>query len=81
MTELKHLKFERAAGVARITLNRPKFNMMNIEMMNELNGRLEDLLRDNDLKCVALYAEGKHFCTGVEVADQFLSKSKPKLKL
>ena len=43
--------------------------MMNIEMMNELNGRLEDLLRDNDLKCVALYAEGKHFCTGVEVAD------------
>jgi cyclohexa-1,5-dienecarbonyl-CoA hydratase len=69
MTELKHLKFERADGVARITLNRPKFNMMNIEMMNELNGRLEDLLKDNDLKCVALYAEGKHFCTGVEVVD------------
>ena len=69
MTELKHLKFERADGVARITLNRPKFNMMNIEMMNELNGRLEDLLKDNDLKCVALYAEGRHFCTGVEVAD------------
>jgi cyclohexa-1,5-dienecarbonyl-CoA hydratase len=69
MTELKHLKFEKADGVARITLNRPKFNMMNIEMMNELNGRLEDLLKDNDLKCVALYAEGKHFCTGVEVAD------------
>lgn len=69
MTEPKNLKFEKADGVARITLNRPKFNMMNIEMMNELNDILEDLLTDADLKCVAIYAEGKHFCTGVEVAD------------
>jgi cyclohexa-1,5-dienecarbonyl-CoA hydratase len=69
MTELNNLKFEKADGVARITLNRPKFNMMNIEMMNELNGALENLLKDDELKCVAIYAEGKHFCTGVEVAD------------
>ncbi len=69
MTELKNLKFVKADGVARITLNRPKFNMMNIEMMGELNGLLEDLLKDADLKCVAINAEGKHFCTGVEVAD------------
>ena len=69
MTELNNLKFEKADGVARITLNRPKFNMMNIEMMNELNSLFEDLLKDDDLKCVAINAEGKHFCTGVEVAD------------
>ncbi|CAB1080490.1 Enoyl-CoA hydratase (EC [Olavius algarvensis Delta 1 endosymbiont] len=69
MTELKNLKFEKADGVARITLNRPKFNMMNIEMMNEINGLLEDLLEDDELKCVVIDAEGKHFCTGVEVAD------------
>ena len=70
MTELTHLKFEKADGVARITLNRPKFNMMNIEMMNELNDLLEDpVARMKDLKCVVICAEGKHFCTGVEVAD------------
>ena len=69
MTEIKYLKFEKAEGVARITLNRPKFNMMNIDMMSELNGLLEELLKDNELKCLAIYAEGKHFCTGVEVAD------------
>ena len=69
MTELKNLKYEKADGVARITLNRPKFNMMNIEMMGEFNRLLEDLLEDSDLKCVAINAEGKHFCTGVEVAD------------
>jgi len=69
MTELKHLNFSKTDGIARITLNRPKFNMMNIAMMNELNGLLEDLLEDDGLKCVAIDAAGKHFCTGVEVAD------------
>lgn len=69
MTELNHLKFEKTNGVARITLNRPKFNMMDIDMMSELNGLLEGLLEDHDLKCVAVDAVGKHFCTGVEVAD------------
>ena len=69
MSELKHLKYEMTDAVARITLDRPKFNMMNIEMMDELNGLFEALLREDDLKCIVLYAEGKHFCTGVEVAD------------
>ncbi|MBT8372707.1 MAG: enoyl-CoA hydratase/isomerase family protein [Deltaproteobacteria bacterium] len=69
MTDLKYLKYEKKDGVARLTLNRPKFNMMNIDMMNELNRRLEELVDDGDLKCVVFDAEGKHFCTGVEVAD------------
>jgi cyclohexa-1,5-dienecarbonyl-CoA hydratase len=69
MSELKHLKFEKTDGVARITLDRPKFNMMNIEMMEEINGQLEALVNDDDLKCIVFQAEGKHFCTGVEVAD------------
>ena len=69
MSELKHLKYEMTDAVARITLDRPKFNMMNIEMMDELNGLFEGLSREDNLKCIVLYAEGKHFCTGVEVAD------------
>ena len=69
MSDLKFLKFEKADGVARITLNRPKFNMMNIDMMVELNGLLEGFVSDLELKCIVIDAEGKHFCTGVEVAD------------
>ena len=69
MSDLKHLKFDKADGVARITLNRPKFNMMNIDMMGELNDLLAGFVSDQDLKCVVIDAEGKHFCTGVEVAD------------
>ncbi len=56
MTELTYLKFEKTEAVARITLDRPKFNMMNIEMMDELNGRFEALLQDDDLKCIVLDA-------------------------
>ena len=69
MSELQNLKFEKTDGVARITLNRPKVNMMNIEMMAEINSLLESFVSDQDLKCVVIDAEGKHFCTGVEVGD------------
>ena len=42
MSEFKFLKFEKANGVARITFARPKHNVMNIDMMNELNCLFED---------------------------------------
>jgi len=69
MSDLQNLKFEKADGIARITLNRPKVNMMNIDMMAELNSLLESFISDQDLKCVVIDAEGKHFSTGVEVGD------------
>ncbi|MCP4108883.1 MAG: enoyl-CoA hydratase/isomerase family protein [Desulfobacteraceae bacterium] len=69
MSELKNLKIEKAEGVARITLARPKHNVFNIEMMNELNSELENLIADDDLKCVVILGEGPSWCAGVEVAD------------
>lgn len=69
MTELKHLKIQKADGVAGITFARPKHNVLNIEMMNEFNAELEDLVADNDLKCLVIYGEGPSWCAGVEVAD------------
>ena len=69
MTELKYLKIQMADGVARITFARPKHNVLNIEMMNELNGELQSLAADRDLKCLVLLGEGPSWCAGVEVAD------------
>jgi cyclohexa-1,5-dienecarbonyl-CoA hydratase len=43
--------------------------VLNIEMMNELNGELESLAADRDLKCLVLFGEGPSWCAGVEVAD------------
>ena len=69
MPELKHLKIEKTDGVARITFARPKHNVLDIEMMNELNGELEGLIADDDLKCLVIYGDGPSWCAGVEVAD------------
>ncbi len=69
MSDLKFIKVENDGQVARITLDRPKHNVLNIPMMEELNGELEKIAADNDLKCLVITGEGKSFCAGVEVAD------------
>lgn len=69
MAEGRFLRCEQSEGVARITLARPKHNVLNIDMMNELNGLLDTLAGDDDLKCVAIFGEGKSWCAGVEVGD------------
>ena len=69
MSEMKYLKIEKYQGVARVTLARPKHNVMNIEMMRELNAQLEEFIEDADLKCVVFLGEGASWCAGVEVAD------------
>lgn len=69
MAELRYIKIDTADAIARITFNRPKHNVLDIEMMNELNGELETLASNRDLKGVVILAEGPSWCAGVEVAD------------
>jgi cyclohexa-1,5-dienecarbonyl-CoA hydratase len=69
MSHLKFINHEIADGVATLTFNRPKHNVLDIEMMNELNGQLETLATDGSLKCVVLAADGPSWCAGVEVSD------------
>lgn len=69
MSEYQHLKVEKAKGVARITLDRPKHNVLDIDMMNEMIAELEGLASDEELKCLVFRGAGASFCAGVEVAD------------
>lgn len=69
MPELRFLKLEKSEGVARITLARPKHNVLNIEMMRELTAELDKLKADRELKCLVISGEGPSWCAGVEVAD------------
>jgi cyclohexa-1,5-dienecarbonyl-CoA hydratase len=69
MSEYQHLKVEKAEGVARITFDRPKHNVLDIQMMNELNTELEALAGDEQLKCLVINGAGNSFCAGVEVSD------------
>ncbi|MGB5617777.1 MAG: enoyl-CoA hydratase/isomerase family protein [Desulfobacterales bacterium] len=69
MTAYKHLKIKKTDGVARITLARPKHNVLDIEMMTELNAELDLLGVDPELKCAVILGAGPSWCAGVEVAD------------
>ena len=69
MTELKFHQLTQEKGVARIALNRPKHNVFNIEMMQELTELLAQLNDDAELKCVVIAAQGASWCAGVEVSD------------
>jgi len=69
MTTSKNIAVEIMDGVAEITLDRPKHNVFNLEMMNELHTELENLISDDTLKCVVIFGKGPSWCAGVEVAD------------
>ena len=69
MSDLEFHKIDQSDGVARITLNRPKHNVLNLAMMQELNRLLQACEADADLKCLVIEGEGPSFCAGVEVAD------------
>lgn len=69
MSEYQYLKVEKTDGVALITLDRPKHNVLDIDMMNELIAELGSLATDDELKCLVINGAGASFCAGVEVAD------------
>lgn len=69
MADPKFLKIEKDDQVAKIILDRPKHNVLDIPMMKELNAALETIAADNELKCVVITGEGRSFCAGVEVGD------------
>lgn len=66
----KTLKLQFVAGVATVTLNRPKaLNAMNISMREELGECFEQLRYDERVRAVVLTGSGKAFCAGGDVND------------
>jgi len=62
---------EPAAGVARITFNRPEAaNALNTRMGEELLAAWSELAERTDLRCVVLAAAGRHFCAGADLKER-----------
>ncbi len=62
---------EPAAGVARITFNRPEAaNALNTRMGEELLHAWSGLAVRDGLRCVILAAEGRHFCAGADLKER-----------
>ncbi|RJP33537.1 MAG: enoyl-CoA hydratase/isomerase family protein [Phycisphaerales bacterium] len=69
MNDCEFVQVERSDGVARVTMNRPPLNVLNVAMMKEFNRCLEPLVASTDLAAVVIAASGKAFSAGVDVAD------------
>jgi cyclohexa-1,5-dienecarbonyl-CoA hydratase len=67
----EHIQFNVSDGVARLTLNKPPLNVLNIAMMREINTALEGLDDDAEVKVLVFQsAEGsKAFSAGVDVSE------------
>jgi cyclohexa-1,5-dienecarbonyl-CoA hydratase len=72
--EFENILFEREDGVARITLDNPPVNIMDIPTMREINEALETLKGDEKTKVLVFAAKGKAFCAGVDVKDHTADK-------
>jgi cyclohexa-1,5-dienecarbonyl-CoA hydratase len=69
--EFQHILFEKKDGVARLVLNKPPLNVLDIAMMHEINTALEKLSGDPTVKVLVFEAaEGcKAFSAGVDVSE------------
>jgi 2-(1,2-epoxy-1,2-dihydrophenyl)acetyl-CoA isomerase len=65
------LLFERAAGVATITLNRPdKLNAFTTELHRALAAALDTVEGDETIRAVMLTGAGRGFCAGQDLAER-----------
>ena len=61
---------EVAGGLARITLNRPeKRNALSLGMIEELSRAIDAVREDASTRVVLLTAQGKAFCSGMDLHD------------
>jgi len=80
MSEYKNIIIDKSESIARITLNRPPLNVLNIEAMKEITAALEGLVNDNNIKMVVFLANGKAFSAGVDVSEHMGNKAAEMIK-
>lgn len=60
---------EKSNGIAKLTLNKPPLNVLDIAMMEELDATLKSLKGDGATNIIIIGAAGKAFSAGVDIAD------------
>jgi len=71
----KNILYETADGVARISINRPPLNILNVETLLELSLALEKAKNDASLSVVVITSVGdRAFSAGVDIKDHLPEK-------
>jgi len=78
MDEYRTIRIHDAdAGVARIVLDNPPLNILDIAMLVEIARAIDALAAREDLRAMVIAAEGKAFSAGVDVEDHVEKKVRP----
>ena len=69
MSAYTQIRYEVAAGIATITLERPdKLNAFTGTMMSELIAAFDEVDRDDDVRAVIVTGAGRAFCAGADLS-------------
>ena len=78
----ENILYECAAGVARVTLNRPdRLNSFNTAMHEELRDALGRVREDDGVRVLLLTGAGRGFCAGQDLADRAVAPGSAPLDL
>ena len=78
----KNILYETSDGVAKITINKPPLNVLNVETIEEITKALEGANKDNDVMVVVITGSGdRAFCAGVDIKDHLPEKVDKTLEL
>ncbi len=69
MSRNPSIKITETPGALRIVLARPPLNVLDVEMMKEINGAVESIRLNPEIKALVIAAEGRAFCAGVSVEE------------
>ncbi len=73
--EFEQIRYDKSEGIATITLNRPeRMNAFTPKMLGEWLTALQDAHLDAETRVIILTAEGRGFCTGMDVQAQAQGK-------
>jgi len=69
--DFNNIEFEIKAGVATLTLNRPKsLNSFTVEMHTEMREVMQQVIGDPDIRCLVITGAGRGFCAGQDLGDR-----------
>ena len=75
MNNYKTITCATAGGLTTLTLDKPPFNVLDIEMMVEINTALDQVMADSTVRLLLITGSGdKAFSAGVDVADHTADK-------
>jgi enoyl-CoA hydratase/carnithine racemase len=78
----ENILFEKASGIATITLNRPPANALSVALLRDLAAALDDVERDNAMRVVVITGAGERFFSaGAEIKEFGVVDSNEHMKL